>query len=83
MARDVLQRQLAGSYAAPAEDRRCQWIEGDPGPDDSCKCGEKAVPGQSWCDAHFARAFEWSASDVEIRLEPAHLDWCVSMSGEE
>lgn len=44
-----------GFVAAPA--RLCQWIEGDPTPDDSCKCLAPSAPGVSYCPAHAQRAY--------------------------
>lgn len=40
--------------AAP---RRCQWIAGEPGGDDSCKCGASAIQGSAYCEPHHARAY--------------------------
>lgn len=37
--------------------RQCQWIEGEPGLDDQCKCLRRTEPGQSWCAAHRARVY--------------------------
>jgi hypothetical protein len=36
--------------------RACQWIEGEPTPDDSCKCGAPSAPGQPYCGPHLRRA---------------------------
>lgn len=33
----------------------CQWIEADPRVDATC-CGERSVPGRSWCVRHVAVA---------------------------
>lgn len=44
-----------GFAAAPA--KVCQWIEGQPTPDDSCKCLAPSAPGVSYCPDHAARAF--------------------------
>lgn len=37
--------------------RTCQWIDGEPSRDDSCKCGKPAATGSSYCDDHLARAY--------------------------
>lgn len=37
--------------------RTCQWIDGEPSADDSCKCGDPVVDGKSYCKPHFARAY--------------------------
>lgn len=37
--------------------RQCQWIEGDPSPDDSCKCRAWTVEGKPYCQAHLDRAY--------------------------
>ena len=37
--------------------RKCQWIAGEPSPDDSVKCGARAVPGRPYCEEHTARAY--------------------------
>ncbi|CAO3404279.1 hypothetical protein [Azospirillum palustre] len=44
-----------GFIAAPA--KACQWIEGAPSPDDSCKCLAPSAPGVSYCPAHAQRAY--------------------------
>lgn len=33
----------------------CQWIDGEPSADDSCKCGRFVRPGASYCDRHMER----------------------------
>lgn len=36
----------------------CQFIEGEPAPDDECKCGEPVVEGQGpYCPEHLARCY--------------------------
>ncbi|RJF80930.1 hypothetical protein D3877_11890 [Azospirillum cavernae] len=42
--------------AIPAP-RVCQWIEGEPTPDDSCKCGAPSAPGHAYCGPHLRRAY--------------------------
>jgi hypothetical protein len=37
--------------------RQCQWIEGEPGEDDNCKCLRVTAAGESWCKAHRARVY--------------------------
>lgn len=37
--------------------QRCQWIENEPSPDDSCKCLAPTLPGSPWCAEHKARAY--------------------------
>lgn len=44
-----------GFTAAPA--KTCQWIAGQPTPDDSCKCLASSAPGVSYCPDHAARAY--------------------------
>lgn len=39
------------------EGRQCQWIEGEPGEDDRCKCLRVTAAGESWCKAHKARVY--------------------------
>ena len=39
-----------GFEAASA--KGCQWIEGDPTSDDSCKCLKPALVGKSYCAEH-------------------------------
>jgi hypothetical protein len=34
----------------------CQWIDGDPTADDSCKCGRQVRDGSVYCDDHQERA---------------------------
>lgn len=36
---------------------RCQWIDGDPTRDDSCKCSAKPAEGSVWCEEHLRRAY--------------------------
>lgn len=42
--------------AAP-KGRQCQWIEGDPSADDTCKCRAWTVEGKPYCQEHLARAY--------------------------
>lgn len=35
----------------------CQWIEGSPRADDSCKCGAPTAPKSSYCERHHGRAW--------------------------
>lgn len=37
--------------------RQCQWIEGEPGEDDNCKCLRVTAAGESWCKAHRVRVY--------------------------
>ena len=37
--------------------RQCQWIEGEPSADDSCKCRLETIPGKPWCAAHYPRVW--------------------------
>jgi hypothetical protein len=37
--------------------RQCQWIEGEPGGDDSCKCLRETAQGACWCPVHRARVY--------------------------
>lgn len=37
--------------------RTCQWIDGEPLAEDSCKCGEKTAAGESWCPGHLTRIY--------------------------
>ena len=57
-------RPRAGSVAALPRPRvvgpggrQCQWIEGEPGGDDSCKCLRETARGVSWCPAHLERIY--------------------------
>lgn len=36
----------------------CQFIDGEPSPDDSCKCLKPAVPGRAWCAEHLERVYQ-------------------------
>lgn len=45
-----------GFTGGPA--RTCQWIAGDPGPTDDCKCGAPSARGVSWCAEHLSRVRE-------------------------
>lgn len=49
--------------------RQCQWIEGEPGEDDGCKCLRVTAAGESWCKAHRARAY-LPPEVVEARYGP-------------
>ena len=47
---------LATKFSAPGfRHRTCQFIEGDPSPDESCKCGAPVVPGTAYCAHHLER----------------------------
>lgn len=35
----------------------CQWIDGKPTPDDSCKCGAPVLIGAPYCAAHWTKAW--------------------------
>lgn len=61
-----------GFTGGPA--RRCQFIEGEPSPDDACKCGRAAEPGHSWCAAHLSRVRE---------SEPRTPGWLRELAGGE
>ncbi|MDH5556778.1 MAG: GcrA family cell cycle regulator [Alphaproteobacteria bacterium] len=37
--------------------RQCQWIDGEPRGDDTCKCLRETEPGESWCRAHRERVY--------------------------
>jgi len=61
--------------AAPEPPRtsrsKCQWIAGEPTADDSCKCGETALVGKPYCEAHWNRSFtkrvyQGKAGDVPL-----------------
>lgn len=41
--------------------KQCQWIEGQPTRDDSCKCLAPVRPGQPYCEAHYRRAWRAAA----------------------
>lgn len=43
--------------------RTCQYIAGDPTPDDSCKCGRATKGGSAWCDEH--RSVVYQAPDPD------------------
>lgn len=47
-----------GRYPEPplGRSKTCQWIEHDPAPDDSCKCGAAVVEGWPYCYEHLERA---------------------------
>lgn len=36
---------------------RCQWIEGEPGANDDCKCGNPVERNRPYCTAHWAMAW--------------------------
>lgn len=55
--RRTLRRKMIRSGFAAAPAKACQWIEGDPTPDDSCKCLAPSAPGVSYCPDHAARAY--------------------------
>ncbi len=45
----------------------CQYIGGDPTPDDSCKCGAPTRDGGAWCDTHRAMVYVPPDPDQEAR----------------
>ena len=47
------QRRLGPIGVRP---RICQWIDGEPTGDDSCKCGRPVQPGRPYCPEHQARS---------------------------
>ena len=48
---------VMGARVVGPKGRQCQWIEGDPGEDDTCKCLRQTVPGGAWCGAHRERVY--------------------------
>lgn len=48
---------LPGPRMVGPRGRQCQWIEGEPRGDDSCKCLRETAPGDSWCPAHRERVY--------------------------
>jgi hypothetical protein len=55
---------LGTKFSAPGfRFRACQYIEGDPSPDESCKCGEAVVPGTAYCPTHLERTRTRDAGD--------------------
>lgn len=36
---------------------RCQFIEGEPSADDTCKCNAPVKPGSSYCPEHHERCW--------------------------
>lgn len=68
-----VQRYFPGSLG-PAP-RTCQWIEGEPAPDDSCKCGKPAVEGRPYCAHHLARAY---VQGPERRKIEKGADWSAA-----
>lgn len=57
-----------GFAGGPAQ--TCQYIEGEPTADDSCKCGKPSAPGFSWCADHKAVVYQppEAAADLNRRL---------------
>lgn len=47
----------AGPRIVGPRGRQCQWIEGEPRGDDSCKCLRETALGESWCPAHRERVY--------------------------
>jgi len=48
---------FSGPRVVGPRGRQCQWIEGEPSGDDSCKCLRETAPGVSWCPVHRERIF--------------------------
>ena len=40
----------------PVSFKTCQWIDGQPTKDDSCKCGQPATRG-AYCDEHYRQSY--------------------------
>jgi hypothetical protein len=49
----------------------CQYIAGDPAPDDSCKCGAPTRRGSPWCDSHRTLVY------VDRPPDQAHRDFAL------
>jgi len=47
----------SGPRVVGPKGRQCQWIDGEPRGDDSCKCLRETVESESWCPVHRARIF--------------------------
>jgi len=66
------QRQHHAPASRPAG---CQWIQGEPSRDDTCKCGRPVHrEGSPWCAAHYRRVYvrrgERDDSDDDGEAEP-------------
>jgi hypothetical protein len=48
---------FSGPRVVGPRGRQCQWIEGEPSGDDSCKCLRETALGVSWCPTHRMRIF--------------------------
>jgi hypothetical protein len=48
---------FSGPRVVGPRGRQCQWIEGEPSGDDSCKCLRETALGVSWCPTHQTRIF--------------------------
>lgn len=48
---------ISGPRIVGPKGRQCQWIEGEPSGDDSCKCLRETEQGTSWCPPHRMRIF--------------------------
>lgn len=53
-------RRLSTAVGQGPRFKACQWIEGEPTADESCKCGEPTVAGRHapYCHNHMARAYK-------------------------
>lgn len=64
LARATVEPRVTEAEVTPARPtypggfRSCQWIEGSPTRDDTCKCGRPVVPGSRWpyCPEHLRLA---------------------------
>jgi hypothetical protein len=55
----------------------CQWIDGEPRANDSCKCGLPVRPGSAYCDEHAARAHLHPPS-AALKAEHRQAAWMLS-----
>lgn len=54
------------AFAQPTwQPRKCQWIEGQPTPDDSCKCLKPVKEGSAYCPEHHRRCWSPRMSAAE------------------
>lgn len=49
----------------------CSWPEGDPGSEEFRFCGDRAVPGKPYCEAHCARAYVKPSKDKDKSVAAA------------
>ena len=67
------------SRSGPSPYKTCQFIEGEPSADDSCKCGAPTVPGVPYCEEHAPKCYtkneDWRDRAISPSIKEPKMWW--------